>query len=291
MQSIESFHKKSKRKSQSRKTNEFKLKLSDNESTKKKSSISPRKAIKNKKRKNFGEIHSKKNRRSSMLLGVDKIKLDLSNTKLPNYKFSISPRKKLNNKDKNMSIKKEPHFNKIKYMGKHISQKLIDNNRNSCFNPFKNEFFELSKNDPKRLSFELLQTKERKFYQKFNFKESAKSIIKNKNIKDDIRPSELNIIGNDIKYALNNMITKLEKTQARKSKKEFLSPTLKKNKMSSSPELEFFFAKKKLRHCMKKIRNHHYLSKRLIFQIFLLRKKIKGKGIEVSIVMGILLKK
>ena len=230
MHSDESFHKTSKRKSQSRKTNVFNVKLSNIESSKNKSSISPRKVIKNKNNKNFGEIHNKKNRKSSMQLGVDKIKLDLSNIELPSYKLSISPRKKLKNKDKNISIKNDPLFNQIKFRGKHISHKSIDNNRYSCYNPFLNEYIELNKNVPKRYSIELYQTQKRKFYQKYNFKENAENLIKNKNIKNDIEPSQLSIIGNNIKYALNNMIIKLGKTQARKSKKEYLSPTLKKKK-------------------------------------------------------------
>ena len=219
MKSDESFHKKNKRKSESKKTNELKLKLSF-ESSKVKSSISPRKSIKNKINKNFGEIHSKKNRRSSVHLGKDKNELDLSNIKLSDYKLSFSPRKKFNNKDINISIKNDPHFNKKKFIKKH--------------------------------SFELFQTKKRKFYQKYNFKENAENLIKNKNIKNEIKPSQLNAIENNIKYALTNMIIKLEKTQTKTSEKGFLSPTIKRNKMLSSPELKFVFTKNKVRHSKKK---------------------------------------
>ena len=251
MKSDESFHKKNKRKSESKKTNELKLKLSF-ESSKVKSSISPRKSIKNKTNKNFGEIHSKKNRRSSVHLGKDKNELDLSNIKLSDYKLSFSPRKKFNNKDINISIKNDPHFNKKKFIKKHVTLKSIDKKRNSCYNPFMNEKIELNKDYSKRYSFELFQTKKRKFYQKYNFKENAENLIKNKNIKNEIKPSQLNAIENNIKYALTNMIIKLEKTQTKASEKGFLSPTIKRNKMLSSPELKFVFTKNKVRHKKKK---------------------------------------
>jgi len=245
MQSDESFQKKSKRKSESKKSNAIKLNLSNIKPSKIKFSISPRKKLRNKNIKNMGEILNKQKRKSNMEIKSDKNKLNLSNINLSNLKFSISPRKRINNKDKNISPKNESNFNRIKLIKNHITLRSDDKKRNSSYNPFIKDNIELNKFDSKRYSLELLQTKTTKFYQKYNLRENGENLIKNINIKDDIRPSQLNLIGNNIKKALSNMITKIEKIQAKASEKEYMSPTLKRNKMMSSPELKFVFTKKK----------------------------------------------
>ena len=242
MQSDESSQKKRIRKSESRKSNTIKLNLSKIKESKVKFSVSPRKNMRNKNAKKLGEINNKRKRRSSVVAYTNKINLNLSNIKPENFKFSISPRKKYNNKDKNISTKNDSNFNKINLIEKHKSLKSTGKQRNSSYNPFIYDKIELNKFDSKRYSLELLQTKTTKFYQKYNLNENQENPIKNRNIKDDIRPSQLNVIGNNIKNALSDMITKIEKTQAHK---EYLSPKLKRNKMMSSPDLKFIFTKKK----------------------------------------------
>ena len=109
-----------------------------------------------------------------------------------------------------------------------------------------NSNIELNKNDSKRYSLEILQSKTKKFYQKYSLKENEESLISNRNINNNnIKPSKLNEIENNIKNALNNMIIKIEKTQAKSNKKEYLSPKMKRRKMMCIPELKFISTKKK----------------------------------------------
>jgi len=110
-----------------------------------------------------------------------------------------------------------------------------------------NSNIELNKNDSKRYSLEILQSKTKKFYQKYSLKENEDSLISNRNINNNINPSQLNEIEDNIKNALNNMIIKIEKTQAKSNKKEYLSPKMKRRKMMCIPipELKFISTKKK----------------------------------------------
>ena len=96
------------------------------------------------------------------------------------------------------------------------------------------EKMELNKNNSKRYSLELLQTQTLKFYQKYNLKENKENLIINK-----IKFSQLDLIENNIKNALNNMIIKIEKNQHKRNKKEYLSPKIKRSKMTCSPDLKF----------------------------------------------------
>jgi hypothetical protein len=84
------------------------------------------------------------------------------------------------------------------------------------------------------------------------------------------------------------MIIKLEKKQSnKKSDKEFFSPKIKRNTMN---ELNFVFAKKKGKNKKKKNLRSTLCVKEIKFSNSF-KKKIKKKGVEVSIIMDILLKK
>ena len=258
MISDESFHKNDKRKSDSRNLNKIKLNLSNIKPLKSKLSISPRKNAK---------IKNNKYRRESVQVDINKIKLDLFNIKPSSYRFIISPRKKLSHNDKRSG----PHLNIKKFIQKHISLNSADKKRNS-FSPFMKEKTGLNKYDSKRYSLELFQTKTLKFYQKYNLQENIEKIKIN-----TIKSPQLDVIENNIKNALNNMIIKIEKNQAKSNKKEYLSPKIKRSKMTCNPGLKFNFAKKKVKNRKKKDLQSSLLIKETFYPSFSLKKRYKNQ--------------
>mgnify|MGYP002624876754 CR=1 FL=1 len=277
MISDESFHISEKRKSDSRNINELKLNLSNVKPLKLKLSISPRKNLKIKNNKKLGVAHNKKIRRASVQINIDKAKLNLSNINSSRYKFSISPRKNLYNKEKNTSINSDSLLNRKKFIKKLISIHSVDKKRNTCYNSFMDANMELKKNSSRRYSLELLHTKTKKFYQKYNLKDNVENIINNKNINNNIKPSQLNIIENNIKNALSNMIIKIEKTQAKNNKNEYFSPKMKRRKMVCIPDLKFIFTKTKTKYRKKKDSRASFFIKGTNFPNFPFKKKYKKK--------------
>ena len=161
-------------------------------------------------------------------------------------------------------MKNGEYSNAKKLIEKHISSNSLAKKRFSCYIHPINSNVELNIKDSKRRSFELFQTKTRKFYQKYNVKEKVENHIKPNNIKNIIDPSHLNIIENNIKNVLSNMLIKIEKSQTKLSERDHFSPEIKTNKLLSNPSLKFAFTKKKLNIVRKKICKHHYLLKKLI---------------------------
>ena len=155
-------------------------------------------------------------------------------------------------------------------------KKLIENNNNlnslankriSCYvYPIKSKI-EINRQNSKRNSFNLLQTKVRKFYQKYNLKENGENLIMPNNNKNIINPSHLNIMQNNIKNVLNNMLIKIEKNKNNLSenekKKEYFSPEIKPVKLQSSPSLKFIFTKKKVKSNKKSVFQSSFYIKRI----------------------------
>ena len=239
----ESFHKKNKE--QLRNLNAMKLNISNIKSPKVNISISSNKKRRSNNSKYFSETLTKKNGRGSEHEYNVKTKLDISKLKSPCSRLSISPRKKIiNNNDEHSNLKN--------LIEKHISLNSLAKKRFSCYIHPINTNPELNRKDSKRHSLELLQVKTRKFYQKYNLKENGENYIKHNNINNIINPSNLNIIENNIKNVLSNMIMKIERKKTKLSEREHFSPEIKSNKLQSSPSLKFVFTKKKVKSNKKK---------------------------------------
>ena len=235
----ESFHKKNK---ELKNLNVVKLNLSSIKSPKIKSSISPRKKRRSNNSKYLSETLTKKNKRESEHEYNAKTNLDISKIKSPCSRLSISPRqKRISN-----------HSNAKKLIEKHISLNSLAKKRFSCYIRPTNPNAELKRKDSKRHSLELLQAKTRTFYQKYNLKEKGENHKRSNNIKNIIEPSHLNIIENNIKNVLSNMIIKIEKIQTKHTERDHFSPEVKTKKLQSSPSLKFIFTKKKTKTSKKK---------------------------------------
>ena len=191
-----------------------------------------------------------------------KIEFDFSKEKLSkmNYCNSQRNKRKSNNNSKNISSKQIYHYNnQNKLYENDISMRLSRYGR-SNFNAFRKSIENNNNYCSKRKSLELIQTKKtKKFYQKYNLKVNGKKIF-NKNSPREamarLSNYELNKLEHNIKNALNNMRIEIEKQAQIKENVNTISPrNQKKNKLTSSPDLKFFFKKKKVKNSKKNLQS------------------------------------
>ena len=190
--------------------------------------------------------------RKSVNLKFDKNNLDFSKLNLSNLKYSISPRGKRKSNGKN-SLKGNVSFNLInkKVVGKQISLNSCKKKRYSCLNPIGISTSNIKSNgeNSKRHSLEIFQNRTKKFYQRYNLKERGDYILNDKNFENCNCPSPLNLIEDNIKKVLNNLLVKIEEKKQNNvsQREETMSPEKKLNRLASSPNLKFVFIKKKMK--------------------------------------------
>lgn len=200
------------------------------------------------------EISLTKKRRKSLQINSDNNSLNISKIKNSNIRYSISTNKpnkdidKTFSKNKNSSfIKKNIDENSIKLLQslpKRYSYFIPKNNRNKEFNDL----------EEKKGSFELMRTKTQNILKKNNPKiNEDNSLIKGKDkILNHSSNSALNIIENNIKKTLHKMKFEIEEKAKFSKMIEEVSPKIVRNRLTSSPNLEIFFSKKKAKNKHKK---------------------------------------
>ena len=218
---------------------------------------------------NSHEYIRNKKRRTTEQRKLPKIELDLSYLTNSNLKHSISSRKKRkSNNSKNMptnlSIQNYHYGHHKKLIEKQISLNASRNKRYSIYAPYRKSLENSNNIDSKkRHSWQLVQTKTKKFFQKYNLKINGDNSIKKNSVGNYVNPLskyEINHLEYKIQNVLNNMRIEIEKQSKKSERVNTLTPEIKINKLASSPNLKFFFKKKKRKKIKikKKIYNHPY---------------------------------
>ena len=190
-----------------------------------------------------------------------------SNVKISNKKYSASPKNNLSGNcssliqtEKNNNNK--TNFNKFKKRGsfKHISMKNVDRNKYIFYQPFQMNMPEMKKSTTKRRSVEFMESKTKKFFQRYSLEDKGKLISYNKYNNYMVEPfygSSMNKLENNIKNVLNNMRLQLEK-QKEVNESEIndinFSENIK-NKFCTNTNLKFTFKKKKINNKSKSIKH------------------------------------
>ena len=202
---------------------------------------------------NSHELIRNKNRRQTEQRKLPKIQLDLSQVNNSKLKYSISSRQKRKsnhskNNPTNLNIKNYIYANPKKLVEKNISIHSTNSKRYSNNYPFRKSLDNNNKiNAKERHSMYLVQTKTKKFYQKYNLKLNNNIQKKKKSVGDyeNLSKYELNHLEYNIQNVLNNMRMEIEKQTKKSEEKDTVTPQITKNKLVSSPNLIFFFKKKK----------------------------------------------
>ena len=210
------------------------------------------------------KINQAKRRNSVTFISSSNVNLNLSNSsnaKISNKKYSVSPRKDLSDncsssirieKKKNNNNYNKINLDKFKKRDpiKHKTVKDVDRNKYLFYQPFQMNMPEMKKTSTRKSSVEFMESKTKKFFERYNIEDKGKLILSNKYNNYIVEPfygSSMNKLENNIKNVLNNMRLQFEKqNEVNETEINDINFTENiKNKFSTNTNLNKFTFKKK----------------------------------------------